>query len=87
MDEKKDFTPPQPKNSFRVVITMNRSGERLDAMLLQKLREQKENLTLFNISRMAYKELFASGKITIKGQKAKPSSTLAKGDTYIDILL
>lgn len=82
----KDYTPIQPKNSFRVILDLNTSGQRLDAVLLKALRDQKENLNLKNISRSVYKELFSSGKILIKGQRAKPSSTLAKGETFVDIL-
>lgn len=82
----KDHTPVQPKNSFRVILDLNTSGQRLDAILLKSLRDQKENLNLKNISRSVYKELFSSGKILIKGQRAKPSSTLAKGETFVDIL-
>lgn len=81
-----DFIPPKPANSFRVVIELNSSGQRLDAILLKKLREQKDNLDLFNISRMKFKELFTTGKIQIKGQRATPSSEIAAGTTYIDIL-
>lgn len=86
-NEHENFIPPQPKNSFRVTLEMNRGGQRLDAVLLQALREQKENLNLRNISRVPFKELFTSGKVLIKGQRAKTSSTLARGTTYIDILL
>ena len=82
----KDHTPLQPKNSFRVILDLNTSGQRLDAVLLKSLREQSENLDLKNISRSVYKELFSSGQILIKGQRAKPSSTLAKGETFVDIL-
>lgn len=86
-NQNQDYVPPQPKNSFRVALTMNRGGQRLDAVLLQALRDQKENLNLRNISRVPFKELFTSGKVLIKGQRAKTSSTLARGTTYIDILL
>lgn len=82
----KDHTPVQPKNSFRVILDLNTSGQRLDAILLKTLRDQSENSDLKNISRAVYKELFSSGKILIKGQRAKPSSTLAKGETFVDIL-
>ena len=81
-----EHVPVQPPNSFRIVLTMNRSGERLDSVLLRALREQKENINLKNISRVPFKELFTSGKILIKGQRAKTSSTLAHGTTYVDIL-
>jgi 23S rRNA-/tRNA-specific pseudouridylate synthase len=81
-----DHTPIRPKNSFRVILDLNSSGQRLDALLLKSLREQNQNIDLKNISRSVYKELFSSGKIMIKGQRAKPSSTLAKGETFVDIL-
>ncbi len=82
----KDHTPQRPPNSFRVILDLNTSGQRLDAILLKNLREQNQNIDLKNISRTTYKELFSSGKILIKGQRAKPSSTLAKGETFVDIL-
>ena len=78
--------PDRPAGSFRVVLELNSGGSRLDSVLLKTLREQKENLDLQNISRTVYKDLFQSGKIMIKGQRARPSSTLAKGTTYVDIL-
>jgi hypothetical protein len=82
----KDHTPLRPPNSFRVILVINTTGQRMDAVLLQKLREQGQNLDLKNISRSVYKELFSTGKILIKGQRAKPSSTLARGETFVDIL-
>jgi hypothetical protein len=84
--QQKDYTPARPANSFRVILVLNSSGQRLDTVLLTSLREQKQNLDLKNISRSVYKELFSTGKILIKGQRAKPSSTLAKGETFVDIL-
>ena len=81
-----DHVPAKPPNSFRVTLELNSAGTRLDSELLKTLRAQKENLDLQNISRTTYKDLFQSGKILIKGQRAKPSSTLARGTTYIDIL-
>jgi hypothetical protein len=80
------YIPLQPKNSFRIILNVTSSGQRLDNVLLTALRQQNENMDLKNITRTEYKELFNTGKITIKGQKAKPSSTLARGETYIDIL-
>jgi 23S rRNA-/tRNA-specific pseudouridylate synthase len=84
--EQNNYTPVQPPNSFRVILVLNTSGQRLDSVLLTSLREQKQSLDLKNISRSVYKELFSTGKILIKGQRAKPSSTLAKGQTFVDIL-
>ncbi|MBC7465387.1 MAG: hypothetical protein H7256_05290 [Bdellovibrio sp.] len=81
-----EHVPVQPPNSFRIVLTMNRSGERIDAVLLRALREQNDNINLKHISRVPFKDLFQEGKILIKGQRAKTSSTLAHGTTYVDIL-
>ena len=44
----KDHTPVQPKNSFRVILDLNTSGQRLDAILLKTLRDQSENSDLKN---------------------------------------
>lgn len=81
-----DFIPPRPPKSFRVTIELFKSAKRLDNVLLAALKAQNENLDLREITRTKYKELFTSGRIQIKGQKAGPSSSLAKGITYIDIL-
>ncbi len=78
--------PAQPKNSFRITLELNRSEKRLDSALLKALKEQNENLDLREISRTTYKTLFNEGKIQIKGQIARPSSAIAKGTTYVDIL-
>lgn len=78
--------PPKMPKAFRIAIELNQSEPRLDNILLTALREQSENLTLKVISRGALKDLFVEKKIFIKGQRAKPSSSLAKGTTYIDIL-
>jgi ribosomal 50S subunit-recycling heat shock protein len=80
-----DNIPPQPPKSIRIVLELLKSEKRLDSVLLKAIREQK-NLSLREITRLQYKELFNAGRIQIKGQKAKPSSALAKGTTYIDIL-
>lgn len=55
-------------------------------MLLAALKVQTEQPALREISRAKFKELFSNGKILIKGQRAKPTSSLAKGTTYVDIL-
>ena len=81
-----DHIPPQPKNSFRITLDLNARASRMDTVLLNSLKAQKENLDLKNISRAKLKELFLSGSIQIKGQRAKPSSGLAMGITYVDIL-
>lgn len=82
-----DHIPAQPENSFRIVLKTNSAQKRLDNVLLLALREQSENIDFKNISRSDFKELFNSKKILIKGQNAKPASAVAKGDTYVDILL
>lgn len=81
-----DFTPPRPPKSFRIVLELNSSGQRLDTVLLAALKKQNENLNLREITRTKFKALFTDGKILIKGQRATPSSSLARGTTYIDIL-
>lgn len=81
-----DHVPVKPANSIRIVLDLHRAEKRLDNVLLTALRAQKENLNLKNISRTVYKELFTSGQILIKGQRAKPSSAVAKGLTYVDIV-
>jgi 23S rRNA-/tRNA-specific pseudouridylate synthase len=78
--------PEQPANSFRIAITLDAPEERIDNVLLNALREQNENDRLKTISRTALKDLFNEKKIMIKGQRAKSSSSLAKGTTYVDIL-
>jgi hypothetical protein len=81
-----EFIPPQPPKSFRITLELNSPERRLDAVLLDAIKKQNKNLTLREISRVKYKELFKDGKVLIKGQRATPSSSLAKGTTYIDIL-
>lgn len=81
-----DHIPPRPKNSFRIVLNLDYPESRIDNVLLEALRNQDENLTLKHISRGALKDLFSNSKIMIKGQRAKSSSALAKGTTYVDIL-
>jgi ribosomal 50S subunit-recycling heat shock protein len=81
-----DNYPPRPPKSARIVITLDRSQKRLDNVLLQALRDQEDYSKLKALSRAAFKELFNEGKIQIKGQNARPSSALAAGTTYVDIL-
>ncbi|WP_347357917.1 hypothetical protein [Bdellovibrio sp.] len=81
-----DFIPPQPPKSFRIVLELFKSAKRLDGVLLTAIKNQNEDLNLREISRTQYKELFKSGKILIKGQRATPSSSVSKGITYVDIL-
>ncbi len=80
------IVPPQPAKSHRVTLSLAYRESRMDNVLLQALRDQDENMSLKNISRGAVKELFNNGKIQIKGQRARTSSALAKGVTYVDIL-
>ena len=79
-------TPAQPANSFRIAINLTHAEPRMDNILLNALREQNENETLKAMSRPLLKDLFAEKKIVIKGQRAKSSSALATGTTYVDIL-
>ena len=80
------IVPPRPPKSFRVTLELNYRESRMDNVLLQALRDQDENPSLKIISRGALKDLFTNSKIFIKGQRAKSSSALAKGVTYVDIL-
>lgn len=82
-----DSTIPAPiPHSFRITLNLEYSETRMDNVLLAALRVQNENMKLKEISRSALKELFNEKKILIKGQRAKSSSALAKGVTYVDIL-
>ena len=78
--------PAQPANSFRIAITLDYPESRMDNVLLNALREQEDNDQLKAMSRTALKDLFSKKRIVIKGQRAKSSSALAKGTTYVDIL-
>lgn len=78
--------PTQPENSFRVTINLEYGESRMDNVLLNALRDQNENNELKAISKKALKELFLNKKVMIKGQRAKSSSALAKGTTFVDIL-
>ncbi|MEW6057336.1 MAG: hypothetical protein AB1540_12060 [Bdellovibrionota bacterium] len=75
-----------PKGSFRIILTLPTSMPRLDQVLLEAIRKQKQNLELKNISRTQFKTLFKEKRIRIKGQNAIPSSALAQGTTEIEIL-
>jgi hypothetical protein len=79
-------TNEKPKGAFRLVLNLAASKPRLDQVLMEELRKQGESLELKNISRSTFKELFKKRRIRIKGQPALPSSSLAKGTTYVDIL-
>ncbi len=78
--------PPQPPKSYRVVLDLVKPESRLDNVLLNALRTQKDNLNLKILTRGAFKKLFQDDKILIKGQRARPSSAINKGITYVDIL-
>ena len=77
--------PEKPKNCFRVTLTVTSPQPRLDQVLMEALRKQNLHLALRNISRTVFKELFKKKRIRIKGQPAVPSSSLAKGTTFVDI--
>jgi 23S rRNA-/tRNA-specific pseudouridylate synthase len=55
--------------------------------LLEAMRMQTENKKLREISRSALKALFTQHKVLIKGQPARPSSSIATGTTYVDVLI
>lgn len=78
--------PQKPSDSFRITLELDHPEERMDGVLMEALRAQNENEALKNISRSSLKNLFTEKKIMIKGQRAKPNSSLAKGTTYVDIL-
>ena len=78
--------PPRPKNSFRITLNLTSKRPRIDQVLMEELRKQSRNLNLKNISRTEFKELFKKKRIRIKGQAATPSSALAAGTTFVDIL-
>ena len=75
-----------PPNSFRVTLVVTSKKPRIDQVLIEALRKQNENLQLRNISRTVFKDLFKTKRICIKGQPARPSSSLAEGTTEVDIL-
>ncbi len=77
--------PVQPKNSFRVTLNLEAPEKRLDSILLDALRNLEDE-EMQATSRTKLKEWFQAGKIMIKGQRARPSSSIAKGVTYVDII-
>jgi len=81
-----EHIPPPPPNSIRIVLELVRAEKRIDTVLLRALKEQNSNLNLREITRTTFKALFTNGQILIKGQRARPSSGLAKGTTYVDII-
>ena len=78
--------PEKPENSFRVTIEIAEPRNRLDQILMEELRKQDRNLLLKKISRAEFKDLFRKKRIHIKGQPARPASSLARGTTYVDVL-
>ena len=81
-----DSIPAPMPNSYRIVLQLENAEPRMDNVLLKALRDQDENQKLKMLSRTALKDLFNEKKIFIKGQRAKSSSALSKGVTYVDIL-
>lgn len=81
-----NMIPAQPANSYRITLNLDYPEARIDNVLLNALREQEENPALHTVSRSALKNLFAEKRIFIKGQRARSSSSLEKGITYVDIL-
>jgi hypothetical protein len=78
--------PARPEGSIRFILKMNSRQPRLDIHLLEAIRAQEENPELKRISRTQFKKLFNDKKILIKGQPAKPSSSLNAGITYVDVI-
>lgn len=78
--------PLQPKNSSRITITLRERKDRLDGVLIGAMQSQNDYPNLKNITRTGLKNLFNKKKIQIKGQNARPSSAIAAGVTYVDIL-
>lgn len=79
--------PPQPEKSVRITLVLERRSDRLDGILLEAMRQQTENKKVCDISRSALKALFTEHKVLIKGQPARPSSSIATGTTYVDVLI
>lgn len=80
------FEPALPKGSYRITLKLEERSSRLDQVLMTAMRNQGQNLDLKNMSRTQFKELFRKKRIRIKGQPATPSSSIAAGETYVDIL-
>jgi 23S rRNA-/tRNA-specific pseudouridylate synthase len=79
--------PEEIENSFRITLNLEERAERLDTVLLEALKEQDQNQELKNISKGQFKKLFTEKKVLIKGQNAKPKSSVSDGTTFVDILL
>jgi 23S rRNA-/tRNA-specific pseudouridylate synthase len=78
--------PPPVAGAIRLKLVMNSRQPRLDAHLLEAMRLQEQDDALKRISRTQFKKLFDEKKILIKGQPAKPSSSLNAGTTWVDVL-
>ncbi|MGZ3653048.1 MAG: hypothetical protein ACXVB9_21355 [Bdellovibrionota bacterium] len=78
--------PAPVPGAVRIKLVMNSRQPRLDVHLLEALRAQEENAELKRISRTQFKKLFDEKKILIKGQPAKPSSSLNAGTTWVDVM-
>jgi hypothetical protein len=85
MPDDQNMPPPVP-GAYRVKLVMNSRQPRLDVHLLEAIRGQDENPELKRISRTQFKRLFDEKKILIKGQPAKPSSSLNTGTTWVDVV-
>ncbi len=79
------IVPAQPADAYRVVLELTSSKPRLDQVLLEALRKTTHP-RLKRISRTDFKELFKKKHVRIKGQPATPSSAIAQGTTYVDII-
>lgn len=77
---------PVPLKAYRITLTLDQPHSRMDNVLLDAMREQTDNDKIAGMSRTALKELFNKKRIMIKGQRAKSSSALAAGTTYVDVL-
>ena len=78
--------PSQPANSFRVTLNLTSGVSRMDSVLMQAFRAQDDVPELKTITRDQFKKLFKEKRVLIKDQTARPSSGLASGTTYVDIL-
>jgi len=78
--------PPRPRNSFRIELVLKYPERRLDNVLLAAMRAQTRSLEIKTLSRAKLKLLFDAKRVRIKGQAATPSSSLAVGTTYVDLI-
>ena len=85
LEQDANLPAPMP-GALRIKLVMNSRQPRLDTHLLEAIRAQEENDVLKRISRTQFKKLFDDKKILIKGQPARPSSSLNAGTTWVDVL-